>query len=156
MLAWLSLIGIGVMTFPLAPRTEAGERALATLDGRPSRDGALLSARLEKRYAEETGEGCWEQWSKEMEDYCEQDVQVTFKLYQKLQSLDLSPTAVTLEHAFCQVIARQERRGVAFDRPAAERLLVDLLDKREAAGRKLKEVFGWWLAKDKTFRFQNK
>ncbi len=40
------------MTFPLAPRTEAGERALATLDGRPSRDGALLSARLEKRYAD--------------------------------------------------------------------------------------------------------
>ena len=40
------------MTFPLAPRTEAGERALASLDGRPSRDGALLSARLEKRYAD--------------------------------------------------------------------------------------------------------
>ena len=40
------------MTFPLAPRTEAGERALATLHGRPARDGALLSARLEKRYAD--------------------------------------------------------------------------------------------------------
>ena len=52
MLAWPSLIGIVVMTFPLAPRTEAGERALASLDGRPSRDGALLSARLEKRYAD--------------------------------------------------------------------------------------------------------
>lgn len=52
MLAWRTSIGTGAMTFPLAPRTEAGERALATLDGRPSRDGALLSARLEKRYAD--------------------------------------------------------------------------------------------------------
>ncbi len=38
------------MTFSLAPRTEASERALATTDGRPSRDGALLSRRLERRY----------------------------------------------------------------------------------------------------------
>jgi DEAD/DEAH box helicase domain-containing protein len=38
------------MAFPLAPRTEASERALATTDGRPSRDGALLTQRLERRY----------------------------------------------------------------------------------------------------------
>ncbi|WP_434212632.1 DEAD/DEAH box helicase [[Pseudomonas] boreopolis] len=38
------------MTFSLAPRTEASERALATTDGRPSRDGGLLSRRLERRY----------------------------------------------------------------------------------------------------------
>ncbi|MFT4248674.1 MAG: DEAD/DEAH box helicase, partial [Pseudomonas sp.] len=36
----------------LAPGTEATERALATTDGRPSRDGALLSARLARRYAD--------------------------------------------------------------------------------------------------------
>ncbi|RBD66035.1 hypothetical protein BRM52_02430, partial [Xanthomonas oryzae pv. oryzae] len=29
--------------FALAPRTETAERALATTDGRPSRDGALLT-----------------------------------------------------------------------------------------------------------------
>ncbi|MCW0379803.1 ATP-dependent RNA helicase DbpA [Xanthomonas sacchari] len=34
----------------LAPRTEDAERALSTTDGMPSRDGALLSARLERRY----------------------------------------------------------------------------------------------------------
>lgn len=36
--------------FALAPRTETAERALATTDGRPSRDGALLTERLERRY----------------------------------------------------------------------------------------------------------
>ncbi|MEB1609644.1 DEAD/DEAH box helicase [Xanthomonas campestris pv. campestris] len=36
--------------FALAPRTETAERALATTDGLPSRDGALLTQRLERRY----------------------------------------------------------------------------------------------------------
>lgn len=40
------------MAFSLAPRTEASERALATTEGRPSRDGALLTARLERRYGD--------------------------------------------------------------------------------------------------------
>ena len=40
------------MAFPLAPRTEASERALATTDGLPSRDGALLGQRLAKRYGD--------------------------------------------------------------------------------------------------------
>ncbi len=38
------------MAFALAPRTENAERALATTDGLPSRDGALLTERLERRY----------------------------------------------------------------------------------------------------------
>lgn len=40
------------MSFPIAPRTVAAEQALATTDGRPSRDGALLGARLSQRYAD--------------------------------------------------------------------------------------------------------
>ncbi|MCD7896357.1 MAG: DNA polymerase [Planctomycetaceae bacterium] len=98
---------------------------------------------LKGTYAEDT-EDCWAEWSAEMEDYCEQDVQVTFKLWKVLQKKSLSPLSVWLEHEFCKVIARQERRGVAFDIDAAEALLVDLLDQREQAGRKLKEIFGSW------------
>ena len=40
------------MAFSLAPRTEASERALATTDGLPSRDGALLGQRLARRYGD--------------------------------------------------------------------------------------------------------
>ena len=40
------------MSYALAPRTAASEQALATTDGRPSRDGALLGQRLEQRYAD--------------------------------------------------------------------------------------------------------
>lgn len=102
-------------------------------------------------YAEDT-EDCWAEWSQEMEDYCEQDVVVTHAVCKKLISLELSATSTKLEHDFCTIIGRQERRGVAFDRQAAEVFLVDLLDKREQAGKKLKEIFGeWWFAKDRTF-----
>jgi len=38
------------MAYALARRTEDAERALATTDGQPSRDGALLTERLERRY----------------------------------------------------------------------------------------------------------
>jgi len=38
------------MAYALAPRTEDAERALSTLDGMPARDGALLTARLSRRY----------------------------------------------------------------------------------------------------------
>ena len=98
---------------------------------------------LKGTYAEDT-EDCWAEWSQEMEDYCEQDVQVTVKLWEVLQKQQLPPLAVWLEHEFCKVIARQERRGVGFNRIAAEELLIDLLDQREQAGRKLKEIFGAW------------
>ena len=94
-------------------------------------------------YAEDT-EDCWETWSQAMEDYCEQDVRVTQMLYWTLQKKDLPPLAVWLEHEFCKIIVRQEQRGVGFDFEAAEVLLSDLLDQREKAGRKLKELFGSW------------
>lgn len=116
---------------------------------------------LKGTYAEETaaklqeagvaGENCWAEWSQEMEDYCAQDVRVTVRLYQKLQERKLTPLSVWLEHEFAKVIARQERRGVCFDKDAAEKLWVELAAAREEAGRKLKEVFGSWQVKGKTF-----
>ena len=98
---------------------------------------------LKGTYAEDT-EDCWAAWSREMEDYCEQDVIVTFKLWEVLQKKNLAPRAVWLEHEFCKIIARQERRGVGLNRVAAEELLIELLDQREQAGRRLKEIFGSW------------
>ncbi len=55
------------MAYALTRRTEDAERALATTDGQPSKDGALLTQRLERRYADRiTGsftlpgrEGCY-------------------------------------------------------------------------------------------------
>ncbi|HUH89742.1 MAG TPA: DEAD/DEAH box helicase, partial [Lysobacter sp.] len=40
------------MAFALAPRTESAERSLATTDGQPSRDSALLTQRLARRYGD--------------------------------------------------------------------------------------------------------
>jgi DEAD/DEAH box helicase domain-containing protein len=38
------------MAYELAKRTADAEQKLATRDGLPARDGALLSARLQRRY----------------------------------------------------------------------------------------------------------
>ncbi len=45
-----TIFGEPFMAHALAPRTEDAERALSTVDGIPARDGALLTARLSRRY----------------------------------------------------------------------------------------------------------
>lgn len=93
----------------------------------------------------------WAEWSKEMEDYCEQDVHVTHALFNHIRSTGYSKLSAWLEHEFCKVIQRQEARGVGFDRPVAEALLVELLAQRTEAEQKLKDVFGTWEVPDKPF-----
>lgn len=99
---------------------------------------------LKGAYAEEGGDKGWSAWSPALEDYCAQDVAVTLALYQRLQRERLSRRAVDLEHRFCALIFQQEQRGVGFDRAGAERLHVELLAKRNAAGDKLRDIFGSW------------
>jgi DNA polymerase-1 len=63
---------------------------------------------------------CGASWNAEMQDYCEQDVDVTLALY-----LHFVPTyiannfeaedAIKLEHGVAHIVARQERYGFAFD-----------------------------------------
>lgn len=89
---------------------------------------------LKGTFAEDNGESCWDVWTPEMEDYCEQDVHVTHKLWQPMQKQGLTPLSLWLEHEFCKVITRQERRGVGFNVQGGENLLVDLLVRREEAG----------------------
>lgn len=104
---------------------------------------------LKGDYGEE--ENCWEQWSKEMEDYCEQDVHVTHALFNHIHSIEHTQLSAWLEHEFCKTIARQERRGVRFNRQAAEALWVELNARRTEVGQKLKAVFGSWEVPDKPF-----
>jgi DNA polymerase I-like protein with 3'-5' exonuclease and polymerase domains len=57
----------------------------------------------------------WEEWSPEMQSYCELDVDVVEKLYYFLQSFKPTELSLSIEMAVQRVITQQELEGVPFD-----------------------------------------
>ncbi|CAN8138981.1 hypothetical protein THIOSC13_1200007 [uncultured Thiomicrorhabdus sp.] len=97
---------------------------------------------LKGEYGEE--ENAWANFSEEMLEYCEQDVEVTLALLEMLERKVASIPSVELEHRCAELIAEQERNGFPFDVNKAQTLYMDLVDiKLEIEGR-LKEQFGTW------------
>ena len=88
-----------------------------------------------------TTENAWNQWSEDMQRYCEQDVEVLEALYRHILDQRYSPEALALEHEFQAVIFHQERTGVWFDERAAQSLYAELAAKRNDAVTALQEVF---------------
>lgn len=95
--------------------------------------------------------GPWDTWTKEMQDYCEQDCEVTLKLWLLIESKKYSEEAIELEHAVQWIVARQERWGIAFDVPAAQRLLVDLRARVLELEDELRVAFKPWFRKIEEF-----
>lgn len=98
--------------------------------------------------------GGWEAWSPAMQAYCEQDVQVSAKLWAEqekvLRSWGLDPfdpapapgkDAIRLEHEVAEIIHRQERTGFTFDKNAALTLYKDLSARRAALETQLQNAF---------------
>ena len=85
----------------------------------------------------------WSEWSEEMQEYCEQDVRVTLRLYDAICAAIArqGTEAIALEHSFAKIIADQERFGFTFDVEGAQRLYATLADKREELRRQLQEAF---------------
>lgn len=96
---------------------------------------------LKGSYAKHTD---WQHWTKEMSDYCEQDVRVTKALYSYLQAVTPSRVykeALPLEHEVQWIIKRQENFGFKFDEKKAEALYAKLLIKKEELKQELRKVF---------------
>lgn len=94
--------------------------------------------------ADEVHKFVWGTWRPEMQSYCEQDVEVTFDLYNLLKSkLDngWSEECVELEHSVAWIIARQERYGFAFDEEKAGKYYATLVDHSERLVRALEQTF---------------
>lgn len=68
----------------------------------------------------------WKSWSKEMQDYCEQDVEVTNKLYYLIKCQDYSKDAFDLEFAFQEYLFDQQQNGVPFNITRAKELATEL------------------------------
>ena len=97
-------------------------------------------------------------WSLEMQDYCERDVEVTYKLYELINNTNYSKEAILLEHQFAHWIRQQEMFGVCFDESSAENLLSILTKRRLELADKLALVFPSWeeVTGYKTYKRDNK
>jgi DNA polymerase-1 len=83
----------------------------------------------------------WKTYTPEMGEYCKQDVEVTYSLYKRLLTKEITPEAMKLEHRFAEILARQEHYGVLFDMEKAEKLHLELVTEAEEAEEELKKVF---------------
>lgn len=86
----------------------------------------------------------FDEWTLDMQDYCERDVEVTFKLYNLIMSQNYSEDAIVLEHKFAYWVQRQEEHGVHFDETSAEKLHSTLTKRKNEIETKLSLVFPAW------------
>jgi DNA polymerase-1 len=103
---------------------------------------AAWGLRLKELKGEYTGD--FKDWSPEMQDYCEQDVRVTLKLWHHLKPDEYSPRAIELEHRVAALCARMRRDGVPFDTEAAQELHALLAERKDAIERSLDGLFPDW------------
>lgn len=94
----------------------------------------------------------FEEWSQEMQDYCERDVEITTKLYKLIENQNYSKEAIELEHKFAYWIKKQEDYGVNFDVTASEWLYQSLTKRRLELEQKLALTFPSWEKFDRTVR----
>jgi DNA polymerase-1 len=96
--------------------------------------------------------GPWDVWSQEMQTYCEQDVEVTFKLFMHLKrpfdgtsfTQVCWPIAERLEHDAQWLCSQIERNGIPFDVDGAAKLYGELVAQRERMSAELKTLFPPW------------
>lgn len=105
-------------------------------------------------YKGEYGEqdGAWIEYNEPMMTYCEQDVYVTLKLFDKFISdgwyfpngAEGLSESVLLEHEAAWLLAKQERNGYPFDVNSAEKLYCETAARRSEILRELTKTFGSW------------
>lgn len=100
---------------------------------------------------EEQGVDPWAEWNPDMQDYGEQDLEVTAMLWQRIKARNYSPTAIEIEHDFQHIIDRMEETGFPFNEEAAVALYGQLVERRAEIEEKLREVFKPWFAKGEEF-----
>lgn len=86
----------------------------------------------------------WQEFSEEMVEYCRQDVVVTTKLVELLESKNYSPMALYHENRISSLMAQQEQNGFYFNKNAAVHLYQDLAQKRASIKKDLINSFGSW------------
>lgn len=102
---------------------------------------------LKGHYGKDTSKDAdiWAEWNPEMQDYCEQDVRVTHKLYQTIRgSAKFSQAAHDMEMEFKRYMLDQEQEGFPFDVQSATDLYTELASERADLEADMARVFAPW------------
>ena len=102
---------------------------------------AKIKFGAQKKAVNEDAEDVWDKWSESMQVYCEQDVNVSIKLYEYMSCQDADPRSLELEHQFARVMARQEAFGFPFNEKAAFALVNTLKARRAELEDQLQSTF---------------
>jgi len=89
-------------------------------------------------------EGPWEVCTPTMIEYCEQDVEVTLALYERLVASGVSEDAITLEMDVAHLCAQIERNGFPLNIERAGKLYGHLAQRREELRQELTRLFDDW------------
>jgi hypothetical protein len=96
----------------------------------------------------------FDEWDAEMQTYCELDVSVSGRLYDRclkeMREWDWK-RCIKLEHDFAHLLWAQELRGFSFDVSAAQQLYGTLAGKRESLRQGLADLFAPWYSEGKLF-----
>jgi DNA polymerase I-like protein with 3'-5' exonuclease and polymerase domains len=108
----------------------------------PRREGGHSLASWGERLKFEKGDHTdWSEFSKEMLDYCIQDVKITTQLYRHLQLKGLSKDAKQLEYATRKRCSMQEKDGWSFDLHSAVKILQDINEDLRQAEEEVHKTF---------------
>lgn len=103
-------------------------------------------------------EGGWDQWTEEMQVYCEHDVRVTAKLLEYLKPAQYSQVAIDLEHEVAALCFKIEENGWPFNVKEAVALYAKLAQRRDELKVDLRTLFDPWEEVDRvvTYKRDNK
>lgn len=96
----------------------------------------------------EQGLDPWAEWSLPMQEYCEQDVEVTVAFWKLIESKEVDPRASQLEHQIAFIVQEQIRHGFMFNYEGALNLLKTLQEERADVEGKLQTLFDPWVVVD--------
>jgi len=130
--------------------TNLNERDFAYRNTHPEYPTKMIGKHALEAWGHRLGEykgdfkGPWDDWSEEMQSYCEQDTRVTYRLWKRMEAKNYSEQAIQLEHDFAEILFRQEQHGFCFDAPSAQKLYAQLCQRRMELEAQLQEVFPPW------------
>lgn len=83
----------------------------------------------------------WGQWTEELEDYCANDVEVTYLLMRMAETREASDDAVWVQHTLADLMFRQQESGFMFNVAEALELKEELVEAREKLVNQLTKEF---------------
>jgi len=86
----------------------------------------------------------WSTWSKEMQEYCRQDVSLTVDLFKYLDTKGWSSESIELEHQAAELCGRIGNAGWTFDLEKARSLYGTLAEIRSKIDVQLQDLFEPW------------